>query len=612
MSQEWHPALAEARQPRPSGRFGAALANVGIPALLASTALTQWVASRLAYHPSLGWNLGGWYAPWDWIIWRAKAGQWPAARPTFDTLDQVLMLGACLAPAVLAWMLNMSKSKPKKHEGVHGTAKFAEPADLIGAGLLPAASGVPHRGWYLGMTEKGDYLRHQGPEPILVTGPTRCGKSQGPSLMNCLSGADESLIAYDIRGDLYEKSAGWRAAEGNRVLRWDMMAEHGAARWNPLAEIRLGTSEEFSGVANAIEIVADPSGEGLDNPRDHFPPVAADFLISLTLFVLYECRARGTVGSFGAVRRAMSDPDRPPQALYEAMVRNRFGPRGTRHDAIAQGGADQLGRADRERASVLSTCTRMLRLFRDPVVARNTARSDFRLDDLLNGERPAALYIIPSEAHSQRMRPLLRLFMSMLAKRLLTGNFTGATSQPHRFAGRLIWDEFIEAKRMDAFLADMARLSATGLRTMLLVQDYQQIVDEYGVNEPVTGHCHIQVAYTPSNTKTAEWISEWLGRATVITEDVSESGQVGQGGRGFNRSFHTVSRNLMNPDEVAQVDKPVKDQQGRIVAPGKVFIKVGGSRTALATQALYFFDPVFQGRAAIPAPRSTAAPARAA
>ena len=137
---------------------------------------------------------------------------------------------------------------------------------------------------------------------------------------------------------------------------------------------------------------------------------------------------------------------------------------------------------------------------------------------------------------------------------------------------------------------------------MVLAQDYQQITAEYTDRETLTGACHIKVGYTPNNQRTAEWMSDWTGRATLITEDVSESGSTGDAKRGFNRAYHTVSRQLLTPDEVERIPTPQKDGAGRIVSPGKVLIKVAGMQTALETQACYFFDPAFSARAAIPAP----------
>lgn len=599
---DWKPAIAA-----PSGAkkvtLKSVLLNGGIPLVIVSGAITQWVASRLGYHPALGWNIGGFYPPWDWILWRMKG--WPSAARTFELLDNLLFLGLCFAPALAAMAVTYKQRKPKKHEGVHGTAKLAEREDMVAAGLLPADEKTPHDGMYLGLSEDGTYIRHEGPEPILVSCPQRGGKTQGPVIMNALSAEHKSLIVYDVRGDVYEKTAGWRAQQGNRVLLWDILAPagRGAVRFNPLREVRLGTPSEYGDAANIIEMLADPKGEGLDNPKDHFPPVAATFLTSLTLFCLYEQAARGRRAGFGDVLRAMTDPDRQPNDLYAAMVKNTFGPRGARHEPIARAGAAQLGRADRERASVLSTCTRFLRLWEDPEVVRCTEASDFRLADIMDGDRPAALYITPGELHAQRLRPLVRLFISMLAKAALNGDFTGASSQAHRFRCNLLWDEFIEAKRMDSFLDDMARLGGAGFRTMLFVQDYQQIIREYGRDEPITGHCHIILAYTPSNTETAEWIERWVGRATVVTEDVSESGSAGEAKRGFSRHYGTVSRPLLTADEIMRIPKPAKDQQGRILAPGKMLIKVGGAAPALVTQALYFFDTEFLRRAAIPAPR---------
>ena len=53
-----------------------------------------------------------------------------------------------------------------------------------------------------------------------------------------------------------------------------------------------------------------------------------------------------------------------------------------------------MDRPSQEAGSVLSTTKTSLDLYRDPTVAENTRRSDFRIRDLMHYTDPVSLYII--------------------------------------------------------------------------------------------------------------------------------------------------------------------------------------------------------------------------
>ena len=54
------------------------------------------------------------------------------------------------------------------------------------------------------------------------------------------------------------------------------------------------------------------------------------------------------------------------------------------HPVVEQVANEMLNRAEEEASSVLSTAVAKLRLYTDPVVARNTAVSDFRIRDIMD------------------------------------------------------------------------------------------------------------------------------------------------------------------------------------------------------------------------------------
>ena len=597
--------------------------------LLASTAATQFVAWRLSFHPALGHPLvGTLYAPWSWWSWM-HAPWAPRVPQTFT----VLTLGG-LSLLTLVGLGGIAiagrAQKPKRHNDVHGTARFAiDESEARESGLLPPKDSDFWPGVYVGAWRRRNgalaYLRHGGPEHVLCLGPLRSGKGVA-GVMPTLLSWPYSAVIYDEKGELYEFTSGWRAAGGrNRVLRWEPGGGGNTIAWNPLAEVRIGTDFEFRDASRIAEAIADPDGEGLEG---HFDPNAAALLTGVILYVMHREHRNGRVATLADVALALGDPAQPSDQLYKAMVHNTFGPRRTANRQIAVAAQKQLNRDQRERSGTLSTAARMMRLFDDPIVARNTERSDFRLLDLMNGDTPVTLYVVTKAADKLTLRPLVRLFFTMAMNTLTSVDMKkdaqGDPVSPHRHRMLMLIDEFASLKAMPSFEDAMSKCAGYGIKCYLLTQDREQIIQAYGPHESITSHCHVKSLYAPTNLNTQEWISDLLGASTVEVEAITESGSRGSPMRNVSRTYHTVNRPLLTPEEVGRLKAPTKNGD-RIVEGGQVLVLVAGRHPMLGEQALYFRDPAFQERvridavpmapppapAASPTPASPSAPAAA-
>ena len=73
-----------------------------------------------------------------------------------------------------------------------------------------------------------------------------------------------------------------------------------------------------------------------------------------------------------------------------------------------------MDRPDEEAGSVLSPAKSYLAVYRDPVVARNVSRSEFRIRDLMHHEQAVSLYILTQPNDKTRLRPLVRVMVSMI------------------------------------------------------------------------------------------------------------------------------------------------------------------------------------------------------
>jgi type IV secretion system protein VirD4 len=586
-------------------RRNALLGSAGLiaGALALSSAATQFAAWRVGYHPALGlpWT-GNFYAPWSWIGW--QQAPWALnAKATFQIIDSSLMGVVALGMLGCLTVANGRRRKPMKHEGVHGTAHFQSELEIRRSGLLPQR-GQSHTGVYVGgwTDAKGrvHYLRHDGPEHCVVIAPTRSGKGVGNILPTLLSWPASALI-YDEKGELWALTAGWRAQQaGNVAIRWEPGAVEGSAGFNFLDEVRLGTPYEVADAQNIAQMICDPHGDGIEG-KDHWGKTSFDLLSAVILHVMYKAKASKETASLAGVAFALSDPEEKSDVLWEEMRTNRHLPTGA-HAVVAAAGRDQLDRPEKERGSVLSSAKTYLTLVKDPIIAENTRRSDFRVMDLMNHARPVSLYIVTRGGDKERLRPLVRLLLTMAMRQLMGVELkyeNGQPLMPHRHRLLMMLDEFPSLGRLQIIQDALPKCAGYGIKAFLAAQNREQMFNAYGAHQSITSNCHVRIVYAPNEWESAEWISRMIGNTTIVKEDVTESGTRFGPLKNVSRTYHEVSRPLLTPDEIMDLKKPRKDDSGQIVESGEMVVFMAGERPIFGTQILYFVDPVFTRRATI-------------
>jgi len=262
-------------------------------------------------------------------------------------------------------------------------------SDLKKAQLF-ASSGV-----VLGLYD-GRYLRHDGPEHVLVVAPTRSGKGVGLVLPTLLSWS-QSAVIHDIKGENWALTAGWRA-RFSHCLRFDP-TDPGSARFNPLLEVRKG-AREVRDVQNIADILVDP--EGARDRRDHWDKTAHTLLTGAILHVLYAEEEK----TLFRVATLLADPARSfLKTLQIMLATNHVGSAAAPkpHPVVASIARELLNKSENERSGVVSTALSFLGLYRDPVIAANTAHSDWRIADLVGAERPVSLYlVVPPSANAHQ------------------------------------------------------------------------------------------------------------------------------------------------------------------------------------------------------------------
>lgn len=326
--------------------------------------------------------------------------------------------------------------------------------------------------------------------------------------------------------------------------------------------------------------------------------------------------AQADAPSMNEIDRLLSDPEREIGELWDEMLNfdhfDQPDPAGVgknrrTHATVAKAARDMKDRPEDEAGSVLSTAKSFLELYRDPIVARNTAVSDFKIEDLMFSQRPVSLYIITQPTDKNRLRPLVRILLNMMVRVLAPKQrFEGGRAMaPYNHRLLFMIEEFPALGKLDVIQESLAFTAGYGMKFYLICQDITQLKSRetgYGPDELISSNCHIQNFYPPNRQDTAEHISRLCGQTTVLKHNVTVSNTLH--GLGKNDSVSTsiaeVQRPLMTPDEVLRMPGPRKDAEGNIVEAGDMLIYATGQPMTYGRQILYWEVPVFKAASALP------------
>jgi type IV secretion system protein VirD4 len=538
---------------------------VSLIVLAAVWGATQWVAWRLGFQAQLGTPMDvvagvPVYPPPAFFLW----WYWYDAYA-----PQVFYEGACIAAsggfAAIGIAIGMSVWRAREAVNVttYGSARWASEREVKAAGLL-SSDGV-----LLGRLGKS-YLRHDGPEHVLCFAPTRSGKGVGLVVPTLLTWPG-SAIVHDIKGENWQLTAGWRARFG-RVLLFDPTNAASAA-YNPLLEVRRGDSE-VRDVQNIADILVDP--EGALERRNHWEKTSHSLLVGAILHVLYAEADKTLAGVAGF----LSDPKRPIETTLAAMMATQhLGDRP--HPVVASAARELLNKSDNERSGVLSTAMSFLGLYRDPVVAHVTSRCDWRIADLVKAREPVTLYLVVPPSDIARTKPLVRLVLNQIGRRLTEALENKRRS--HRLL--LMLDEFPALGRLDFFESQLAFMAGYGIRSFLIAQSLNQIERAYGPNNAILDNCHVRVAFATNDERTAKRVSDSLGTATEIRDSRNYAGHRLSPWPGHLMvSRQETARPLLTPGEVMQL--PATEE----------IVLVSGCSPVRAWKARYYEDRQLKAR----------------
>ena len=536
---------------------------------------TEWTAWRLGFQPALG---RPWFELLHFPFYLPPAFYWwwyayDAYAPSIFVEGAYIAASGGIISVAVAIGMSVWRAREAKSAETYGSARWAHPDEVKAAGLL-GPDGV-----VLGRFEQA-YLRHDGPEHVLCFAPTRSGKGVGlvvPSLLTWPG----SAIVHDIKGENWQLTGGFRAQHG-RALLFDP-TNGASAAYNPLLEVRKG-EWEVRDVQNVADVLVDP--EGSLERRNHWEKTSHSLLVGAILHVLYAEPNKTLAG----VVAFLSDPRRPIEATLSIMMATRHLGEAGPHPVVASAARELLNKSDNERSGVLSTAMSFLGLYRDPVVAKVTRRCDWRIADLVSNARPATLYLVVPPSDISRTKPLIRLVLNQIGRRLTEE--LHPENRRHRML--LMLDEFPALGRLDFFESALAFMAGYGLKSFLIAQSLNQIEKAYGAHNSILDNCHVRVSFATNDERTARRVSDALGTATEMRAMKNYAGSRLSPWLGHLMvSRAETARPLLTPGEIMQL--PTSDE----------IVMASGLPPIRAKKARYYEDRRFVERL-LPPPKEQA------
>ena len=448
-------------------------------------------------------------------------------------------------------------------------AEFSAQTALVGGGswLKPnEIDGSPYarrsdQPLAIGRFPDGTPLTYSGDGSMMTVAAPGSGKTQCNVLPNLLSWAGPAVV-LDISGDIYEKTAGWRAANVGPLYKFCPLEPEDSHRYNPLTFVRSDPDFIWEDSRLLAEMMIVPA---LSN--DPF----------------WENEAR-TVLTAAIAHVAYSNPPdkRPMHSVLDVL----FG--GGAWDDMILGlslavdvrvmtqHATSLGTMnEKPLSSVLQTARSSLGAWSGERIARATAASDWSPLDLRNGSNSTVyIYIRPNEVEAYLS--LLRVFIGQHI-RMLTG---GPVPPPGSPAILVMLDELPRLRNMPPVDEALNIGRKYGLRLWMFAQSVGQLQNSYPNADGMMSSCAVRIYMNPSGADgLAERVSDELGYVESSNEG--------------NR------RRLAEPTELAGPDYAHRQ-----------IVIANGTRPVVVSKDFAYQSPELGARMSMPAPQVPSRSAR--
>jgi type IV secretion system protein VirD4 len=341
----------------------------------------------------------------------------------------------------------------------------------------------------------------------MMIAPTGRGKGVGFVIPNLLHFTGSGII-LDVKGENFAKTSIHRQ-HGLKNAIWYFSPfddERGSHRFNPLARIAALPSAErqYTALNSMADLFLIPEGESAQS----FFNAGKRLFIASCLYAIE--KRRPTLGYAGELMAGGGDKKKTYTTIAED----------TQIPIISRTFLEMADVPEKTLGAYVSVIQGSgLELWNDPAVDRVTSASDFDFSTFR--ATPQSLYIVVQPEHLKTLAPLVRLLFADAIASLQRKE--PGPDEPH--AVMFLMDEFDQLGRQPLVLSSIKTIRSFGGRFFIISQTIPGLDDIYGETgrRSLQGGAGVQIYMTPQDDRTADVLSNALGRSTVTAVTESQS-----------------------------------------------------------------------------------------
>ena len=382
---------------------------------------------------------------------------------------------------------------------------------------------------------------------IAVFGSSGSKKSRGFAIPNGMELAQEelhkaigremSIVFTDPKGELYRKLTKYLETKGYEVKVFNLV--------NPT----------FSNAANFIKFVEDETDaqifsqiviEGTQLTRkaggDEFWNRGEQNLLKALLLYVINYVEKEEDKSIGFIYDALASGN---IKQIDKLFFNTSGPTKLSYNIYAQA-------TDIVKQSVVTGLATRQQIFQTDKIRNITNKDEINFENI--GNKKTCVFVVTSDTNSA-FDFLSTLFFSFLFIKLIKQADENSNGKL-KVETALILDEFTNIGRIVDFEKKLATTRSRGIDIFMIFQNIPQLENRYdnNVGQEILGNADTKIFMGAGDIMTAEFISKYLGVATVETNAIrKEAGFDGKFTYGM-ENIATNKRNLMNEDEILKLD----------------------------------------------------------
>jgi type IV secretion system protein VirD4 len=503
---------------------------------------------------------GGLYEPWMLVQW------WIWWGDSFAGLQIGAVVAALVFPFVLyAWYHDSFSGwfdrKPKV-----GTEKEWGTEDDYRAHKLLNGRGLGRLGGIvLGRLRNNRLVTHESDEHVLVSGRSGIGKSASvviPSLLSWLG----SVLVIDTKRELYAVTANYRSTLG-RVAYFDP-ADEDSVCFNPLLEIPIGTNREISYIQNICEIITESRADSTTAASIHYQERCKELLTGLILHAIHDREPCDL--SFGWITKSLSSL--PLKDMFKSS-----------NEEVRRVAVSFMNQPADKMASVLSSMSNLLAVFKPDLVCEKTSVSDFKISDIVCDDKPMSLFIQVRPTDKERLRPLTRMISDLFLMALIHDERKMPDGRKKKHKLLLVEEEFPFQGKRDVVANNLLVMRSYGVTAMLITQSIKELRRVYGDKQTIDTNCKVVIGFSSIEEDEQAYFSRNAGTTTVEKESISKRASWGFTGHESTKTVREERKPLLGKEQVRGLPE---DRQIVIVA--------GCSSPFLPYQVRWFKHPVFR------------------